>query len=187
MYATIVVRAKKCKYRNVHMQKRPVLDLPLTKTEATLLVLTIIGVLLCFFPLFIYWQQLPATVPTHFDVAGHVNAYGSKYTLLLLPVIAVIITAGIAVLAKFPQIYNYPVKITPENAERNYRFARMFLRWLNFLMVCFFAFLQWKTVQVAIGNASDLGSWSMPFTIKLAILIPISALVLIVVWSIKGR
>ena len=34
----------------------------------------------------VYWQLLPATIPTHFNMAGQVNGYGPK-TELLKPVV----------------------------------------------------------------------------------------------------
>ncbi len=54
---------------------------------------------------FIYWGKAPEVVPTHYNFKGEIDAYGSKNTLFILLPIAVITYIGIAILAKFPNIY----------------------------------------------------------------------------------
>ena len=34
------------------------------------------------------WDQIPATVPTHFGLTGQINSYGGKESLLVLPAAA---------------------------------------------------------------------------------------------------
>ncbi|MCE1199589.1 MAG: SdpI family protein [Marinilabiliales bacterium] len=50
--------------------------------EAILLLLTLLPILY----LLINWQNLPESVPIHFDASGHPNGYGSRYVYLLLPI-----------------------------------------------------------------------------------------------------
>lgn len=44
---------------------------------------------------------LPETVPVHFDAAGAANRWGSRYELLLLPVISAIILAALLIAPRF--------------------------------------------------------------------------------------
>jgi hypothetical protein len=60
---------------------------------------------------------------------------------------------------RVPHIYNYPTKVTPENAERLYGLGRGLMYWLRAEMVGLFAFLCWGTVRVALGSAEGLGPW----------------------------
>lgn len=80
---------------------------------------------------FIYWGKAPEVVPTHYNFKGEIDAYGSKNTLFILLPIAVITYIGIAILAKFPNIYNYPVEINPRNKEKQYLMASIFIRIVN--------------------------------------------------------
>ena len=67
------------------------------KTTATFrTALTWLAILAPFAYLAYLWPQLPARVPTHFDAAGEINGYGSKYTTLLL--------AGLPLLAWLIQV-----------------------------------------------------------------------------------
>ena len=64
---------------------------------------------------FIYWGNAPDIIPTHYNFKGEVDAYGSKNTVFILLPIVLITYIGIAVLSKFPQVYNYPVEINQSN------------------------------------------------------------------------
>ncbi len=41
------------------------------------------------------WPSVPAQIPIHWDIAGHINGYGSKFSLLFMPIVA---TAGYALI-----------------------------------------------------------------------------------------
>src|SRR5689334_19196218 len=77
------------------------------------------------------FSSLPEIIPTHFNGAGEVDDYGSKNMILILPVIATILFAGLTFLNKFPHLFNYPTEITGENAEKQYRSATRLMRCLK--------------------------------------------------------
>ena len=62
----------------------------------------------------IIWMihQAPDIVPTHFDVSGKPNAYGSPIGIAIPCIIMTIAGVGLMVLAYFPRFINMPVKIT---------------------------------------------------------------------------
>ena len=49
---------------------------------------------LCLFVTLLVLRELPAEIPAHYDFAGNVTRYGSKYELLILPVILLLISFG---------------------------------------------------------------------------------------------
>mgnify|MGYP003519029842 FL=1 len=55
---------------------------------------------------------------------------------------------GIAILSKFPQVYNYPVEINPRNKEKQYLMASTFIRVLNVEIVTLFFFIQMNSGKV---------------------------------------
>ncbi|MBW7846638.1 MAG: DUF1648 domain-containing protein [Bacteroidales bacterium] len=77
-------------------------------------------------------SSLDSVVAIHFNIKGEADNFGSKYMLLLIPLFAFVLTVGLSVLNHFPYIFNFPVKITPENAERQYQLASRFIRWMQF-------------------------------------------------------
>lgn len=123
----------------------------------SVVVLGMIWVLVIF-----YFAKLPDTVPVHFDAQGQPDAYGSKTTIVVLPVIAVMLFAGMTILNRYPHIFNYPVKITPENARRQYSIATRLVRILKLVVMFVFLIVGYLTIRTALGHASGLGVWFIP-------------------------
>lgn len=166
-------------------KQRPALRLSASPLERALLIVALAGVIGCVLPLAVSWAALPETVPSHFDVSGYPNAYGSKWWLLLLPALSVVITVGFTVLARYPHLFNYPVRVTPENALRLYRTGRLLVRWMNVMLAWIFAFIEWQTLQVALGKAAGLPQWFLPVTVALVVVVPISVVAFTVAWVLK--
>ena len=104
------------------------------------------------------WATLPDSVPTHFNAAGEVDDWGSKISLLLLPAVALVMWAGLTVLARYPHIFNYVRAITPENAARQYAMGRTFVVLLKAEMVWLFVSLQWMIITTA--RTGSAGIWA---------------------------
>jgi len=49
---------------------------------------------LCLFVTLLVLRELPAVIPAHYDFAGNVTRYGSKYELLILPVVLLLLSFG---------------------------------------------------------------------------------------------
>lgn len=67
--------------------------------------------------------QIPFNWPSKSD-----QGMASKATLWMSPLICGIIVTVLFILNRFPWIFNYPVKITEENARALYRIANQLLR-----------------------------------------------------------
>lgn len=104
-----------------------------------------------------YWAVLPQRIPTHYGLSGQPDGWGGKNALLILPGVTLFIFTMFTILERFPRIYNYPVIITSTNAPRQYALARTLLGWLNFEIVWFFSYIEWKTIQIALKQSGGLG------------------------------
>ncbi len=87
----------------------------------------------------IMWRNIPDTVATHFNAAGVADDYGSKTFLLLEPVLMVVFCVLFAVIEHFPSLWNLPVKITPENRDRQLAIGTVLLSAMKLLILCMFA------------------------------------------------
>ena len=54
-------------------------------------------------------------VPDHFDFAGNANSYGNRISLIMEPLISIMIIVVMDVVSCFPNLWNYPVKVTEDN------------------------------------------------------------------------
>jgi uncharacterized membrane protein len=140
-------------------RNRPKLDVSISPTERVLGLVAAAGVLLSVLIVLNHWADLPARIPTHFGPSGRPDAWGPKWSLLALTGLTIALFAGLTIARRFPHTYNYPWRITEENAPRQYALARSLLAWINLEVVSLFTYLQWSTIQVALGNSEGLGAW----------------------------
>jgi len=130
-----------------------------------------------------HYSSLPDTIPTHFNATGEADGFGSKVSIIGLPVIATLLFIGLTVLNRYPHSFNYPTAITEDNALRLYTLATRMLRYLKLVLVLVFGGIEFMTIQNATGEASGLGVWFLPLTLVL-IFIP---LIYFVVKSLKSN
>lgn len=116
-----------------------------------------------------HYNSLPETIPTHFNAAGQTNAYGTKSTLFILPIIGTILFFGMSALSRFPHKFNYPVKITPENAIKQYTMATRLIRVLKLSTMILFTLIIWAMKQSALTGSDTLSVWLIIIVIMLEI------------------
>ncbi|MEY3643421.1 MAG: hypothetical protein RLZZ207_115 [Bacteroidota bacterium] len=117
-----------------------------------------------------HYSSLPDTIPTHFNATGEADGFGSKVSLIALPVIATLLFIGLTVLNRYPQSFNYPTTITKDNALQQYTLATKMLRYLKLVLVLVFGGIEIMTIQNATGKAAGLGTWFLPLTLVLVFL-----------------
>lgn len=92
---------------------------------------------------------LPSQVPTHFNFAGEADGWGSKYSILLLPVITIVIVFAIEALEKRPHLHNYPESMNETNVEQYYAVSIRTLNLIKNALLATFGFSQIEMVHVA--------------------------------------
>ncbi len=152
------------------LQKRPKYKIELTNSD---LVIEIVGVLLLignWILIAMVINDLPAQIPTHFNLAGKPDAYSGKHAIIVLPIISSIIFIGLTFLNKYPHVFNYPVTITVDNAERQYTVVTKMMRNLKTAVVLLFSLILLQTVKIALGYSQNLSKYFILFTIAIIFL-----------------
>ena len=124
------------------------------------------------------WHRLPIMIPVHFNLAGQPDSFGSRWMIWTLPAITGVLYAGLTILNRFPQIFNFPVKITSENAERLYGIATRMIRILKVMLVLIFLVLTTQTLNTAAGKTEGIGAWFLPATLILTLGITVVGIIL---------
>jgi len=101
-------------------------------------------------------RALTGPIPTHFDLAGHPNAYGPPQMLLILPAVALVLYLLITVVSRNPAVFNYPVRATPQNRQRLQELALNMIAFLKAETVILFALIQYQTIDSARNLQSTL-------------------------------
>lgn len=108
------------------------------------------------------YSKLPDIIAVHYDSAGKADGFGGKENIFTLPILAAILFAGLTILNKYPRIFNYPVKITSENALKRFKDATRLVRYLKFIAAAVFAYFILKTTRYTFditGITHELGIW----------------------------
>ena len=109
------------------------------------------------------WKALPPVIPVHFGISGKPDGRGAKSAVCLFPALSAVLYVVLTVISRFPHTFNYPVRVTQENAARQYQIACELLSWLKAELICLFGWSEWGTIQVALGKAEGLGVGFVPF------------------------
>jgi len=148
---------------------RPILDFPHTSLEVACNFLGGSGILILFFLVANAWPNLPDLVPLHFDFRGEPDTWGSKWIILVLPLIGALVYVGLTILRRYPHHFNYPWPISEHNAPKQYLLSHVLLGILKVEIVGLFIFIEWKTIQTAMGSAEGLGVAFGPLAIVIVL------------------
>ncbi|WP_322019918.1 SdpI family protein [Clostridium butyricum] len=98
----------------------------------------------------------------HYNFNGEVDTYGSKSSMLILLFIDVICYIGIALLSKYPEVYNYCVEINEENREKQFLMAQTFMKAINAEITVIFFYIQLHTLIGITTGRQNLSVGFMP-------------------------
>lgn len=143
-------------------EERPSLKLKLTAGDWVIEVFGVIFLVILVLLPIIFQKDLPERIPIHFNGAGIPDGYGGRSSLWILPMTGIGLYLLLTILSFFPRIYNFPVKITPENALVQYRLASRLLRVLKTIILMMFSFICYQTIQAAKGGVAGLGKSFLP-------------------------
>ena len=112
--------------------------------------------------LIIGWSSFPDQIPAHYNAAGEIDRYGSKWEIVFIEAVMWLLYLGIGPLEKYPEIWNTGVKVTPANREKVYCTLRYFIKTLKLSTTLIFAFLVITSLQ-----GSHLPGWFTPASLFL--------------------
>lgn len=107
-------------------------------------------------------NSLPERVPTHFDSAGEANAWGSPNGIMFLPFLGVLIYSGLSLVSRFSSVFNYPVKVTPQNQERLQELTLQMVSYLKAEAIALFLLIEHQVLQAMRQGAGNFHAGFMP-------------------------
>jgi len=165
------------------IQGRPKLRISPSPTDVAVELVAAAGLAFLLITSVNYWQHLPAKIPMHFNGSGAVDQWGPKTGLWVMPVIGVVSYLALTIIGWFPWTFNYPVRITAENAERQYRIGVAITRWLKMEILWILAYVNWQTIQIAMGRTHKLSAAFMPVTLAVIT----GTIIVLIVQAYRGR
>ncbi|MEO7445541.1 MAG: DUF1648 domain-containing protein [Ferruginibacter sp.] len=156
---------------------RPAPVISLTSFDKALEIIAVAGIAFSWIFLLMVMPSLPEKIPTHFDLQGKPDGFQVKYNELFLPLFSTIIWVALTILNRFPQIFNYPVQVTKENAASLYRKGTFFIRLIKCLVALVFAIIIYATYWYSKHSNSPISQGLLP-VLLVVINIPILLMVI---------
>ncbi|MCC6760401.1 MAG: DUF1648 domain-containing protein [Chitinophagaceae bacterium] len=126
---------------------RPKISVPFTKTDSRLeLVIWLLSAAVLASVLY-HYVVLPERVPIHFSFNGQPDSWSGKDSVWLLAGIYFLIGSLLFWLNKRPQLFNYSVTITPDNAAAIYQMGSRMMRLLRLWLALIFLSVQWMIYE----------------------------------------
>ncbi|WP_329905193.1 DUF1648 domain-containing protein [Porphyromonas pogonae] len=116
--------------------------------------LATITVIVTLFFFIAFYEKIPSLIPTHYGFNGEVDSWGSKNTLWYFVIGNIVINIFLGVLTKYPQVYNYPFKVTDKNREKVYASGSLFVAVLrlvvSLVVACVILFMSLSVEKIPI-------------------------------------
>ncbi len=119
-------------------------------------ILLVLG--LCIAPIYFY-NSLPELIPTHYNLFGQPDAFNPRWSIFILPALALMLFFGMSWLQKLPHIYNYPVEVNESNANYLYSTGVRLIRFIKLIVILIFSYITYSSIRVAIGQGKGLNIW----------------------------
>jgi hypothetical protein len=105
---------------------------------------------------------LPENIPLHFNLTGEADGFGSKQSILIIPIATLVMYLALTILERFPHKFNYMLEITAENAERQYRNMHYMMKILKVYIVFLFLYVTNMIAQIGSGSLRSMSNWILP-------------------------
>jgi len=128
---------------------------------ALVALVTIIGTVVA------HWKALPARIPTHFEISGSPDGWGNKNGMLQLPLTAIGLYILITVASCCQRLINLPMAIDRDTPEVQ-RLLRSMSITLKMVILFVFVYIEWTTVNTALGRSAGLGKLFLPISLVAA-------------------
>lgn len=94
------------------------------------------------------FRKMPDVVPIHYNISGQIDGWGSKYVLLISPIIGVVICVGFFILLRVPRIWNMPFEPNENSKYKLYKSTRSLIGFLNLDFSLVFFYISYTTISV---------------------------------------
>ncbi len=112
--------------------------------------------------LLLIWNRLPDRMPVHYNGAGEIDGYGSRYTIWLCPAAMLLMYQFIGFLERRPAWWNTSVAVTRANAGKVYSVLKNMIVTMKLVLVLVFSYL---SIWPATGR--NIGVWFLPVSLAL--------------------
>lgn len=128
------------------------------------------------FPIYYFLE-----VPKLYAPFGQYEFFIGRRVVLFLPIIGLILYIGFSILKNYPNIFNYPIEVTVENAKKVYKKGIIVIRLLKIAVMFLLAYLNYKLVEIGLGRLQNMPELLLP----VILIVSISFIIFSIIWIRK--
>lgn len=140
---------------SVKKEEQPILKIEMTLADKFMEIAGLLVLLSLWIVTFLKYHEHLVSLP----LAEGAGSKGARGWIFFLPILGSVFYCGMTILNKYPHVFNYPTKITPQNAEKKYRIATRLIRYLKFILVLSFSLVAWMSSPTANISPSGHVPW----------------------------
>lgn len=106
------------------------------------------------------WGRLPSRIPIHYNGAGDVDGWGSKWSIWFLYIMSLVLYGGVTLVERHPEIWNTGVTVTRKNKDSVYLLIKHLIVTVKASSTLIFSYLSIWTV-----TGKGLGAWFTPVSL----------------------
>lgn len=150
------------------LSNRPKLSPELSTFDKVINVLAWIALVGFLISVYLIYNKLPEIIPVHYSLNGEPDRWSTKSELLTLIIVVTLIFSALTFFSHKPRLFNYPIRITEENAQNKYNLAARMMRVTRLTITTFFIGLVWFVLN---QSSHDDFSYSWFFVIGVIVIV----------------
>lgn len=107
-------------------------------------------------------NALPSRIPTHFNLAGQPDGWGTPAMLWMLPAIGTGVYLLMSLVARFPASFNFPMRVPPGARRQLEAITLNLIAWLKAEVLCLLAWIQYGTIRIVRQGEGRLSPVCVP-------------------------
>ena len=109
---------------------------------------------------FLYYNQLPDQIPSHFNGRGNPDNYSNKASIFIMPGIGLVVFLLLHFLSNKENLQSSTYrKLSQEELEKARIQSRKVLNVFKIIIPTFFIYITYSTIQIALGEITGLGNY----------------------------
>lgn len=116
-----------------------------------------------------FYNKIPTIIPIHYNLYNEVDGLGSKGNVWIIVGIEVVTYIGLSFLQRYPQKFNYPVRVTEFNKDRLFSLGKGIMLLMKLCIVLLYSYI--TLCMIGIMDLSMIVM--MPGLLLFAIILPL--------------
>jgi uncharacterized membrane protein len=133
-------------------------------------IMSLIGLVAMFCYIFYHYSKLPDSIPSHFDIAGNPDEFGSRIHVWVFPVISLFLYFFLPGVLRFRHIHRSSRFLRSVHTQRQYNGRVRLLRYQKMILIWGFFYISALIIKLTLYSGMGFGIWFFPVFLCLLVI-----------------